>query len=103
MAFEYKLKKTGRRISDIEFLVNRQAAATTTSSAATSTVVVPTDEATLRLRERLVKDFKLREDQAHTILKKFPQQEINRTLYDISLKKKDIINIGAYTAKTFGI
>ncbi len=95
LAFEYTLKKTGKRITDIEFKFNRPAK---------STVVVPPPDAdTSRILERLVTDFRLRQDQAEKIVNQFPPKEINRTLYDINLKKKDIANIGAYTAKTFNV
>ena len=96
LAFEYTLKKTGKRITDIEFKFKRPAAK--------STVVVPPPYAdTSRILERLVTDFRLRQDQAEKIVNQFPPKEINRTLYDINLKKKDIANIGAYTAKTFNV
>lgn len=94
LAFEYTLKKTGKRITDIEFKFNKPKDKTTPS---------PVDADITRLLERLVNDFRLRQDQAEKILAQYPLKEINRTLYDISLKKKDIANIGAYTAKTFNV
>ena len=92
LAFEYKLKKTGKKITDIEFLFNRP-----------NVVNAPKDENAVRLSERLTTDFRLRQDQADKIITQFSTKDINRTLYDISLKKKEITNIGAYTAKTFGV
>ena len=92
LAFEYKLKKTGKKITDIEFIFNRP-----------KVVTIPKDETVTRAVERLTTDFRLRQDQAENIITRFSLKDINRTLYDISLKKKDIGNIGAYTAKTFGV
>jgi plasmid replication initiation protein len=94
--FDYKLKKVGKKITSIEFLINRPAAA----PAAT---LLPPDPNEARLLERLMTDFRLRKDQAQQIIAKFPAKDINKTLYDISLKKEEVKNIGAYTAKTFGI
>ncbi len=94
LAFEYTLKKTGKRITDIEFKFNRPKAVAAPP---------PQDETTARLFERLTTDFRLRKDQAEKIIAQFPAKDINRSLYDISLKKKDIANIGAYTAKTFNV
>lgn len=93
LAFEYKLKKTGKRITDIEFIFNKPM----------PVVAMPQDETTTRLLQRLTTDFRLRQDQAEKIIARFSAKDINRSLYDISLKKKDIANIGAYTAKTFGV
>lgn len=94
LAFEYTLKKTGKRITDIEFKFNRPKPVAAPP---------PQDETTARLFERLTTDFRLRKDQAEKIIAQFPAKDINRSLYDISLKKKDIANIGAYTAKTFNV
>ena len=93
LGFEYKLKKTGKRITDIEFLFNRPK----------TVPIALNDVPTLRLLERLTTEFRLRKDQAEKILAGFPAKDITRTLYDISLKKSEIANIGAYTAKTFAV
>jgi hypothetical protein len=61
------------------------------------------DPTQARLLERLTTDFRLRKDQAEQVLAKFPAKDINKTLYDIGLKKGEVKNIGAYTAKTFGL
>ena len=55
------------------------------------------------LFQRLVKEFKLTEKQAKTILESFATAEINKKLYDISLNKAQIANMGAYTAKSFNL
>jgi plasmid replication initiation protein len=57
------------------------------------------------LRERLVKQFRLRADQADTILAAHSIETINRQLYDIQTKAADgkVKNLGSYTAKVFGL
>lgn len=57
------------------------------------------------LHERLVKQFRLRADQADTILTTHSVETINRQLYDIQAKVADgkVKNIGSYTAKVFGL
>jgi plasmid replication initiation protein len=57
------------------------------------------------LFSRLVEHFGLRKDQAQTILLNLSVKEINKRLYDIQLLvlEKKVANIGAYTAKTFGV
>jgi plasmid replication initiation protein len=97
IVFTYNLKKTGKKITDIEFHINRPAKIVKTE------VEVINSPEIARLLTRLVSDFRLREDQATAIIRKHPIKDINRTLYDISLKKADIKNIGAYVARTFGL
>ena len=62
-------------------------------------------ELTTPLLERLVKQFRLRPDQAVEILEKYPIEVINRQLYDIHTKVNDgkVKNLGSYTAKVFGL
>lgn len=57
------------------------------------------------LFDRLVKQFGLRKDQAQTVLLNFGMKEINKRLYEIRLliNDKKVQNIGAYTAKVFGV
>lgn len=57
------------------------------------------------MQERLVKQFRLRVDQADTILATHSTETINKQLYDISTKMADgkVKNIGSYTAKVFGL
>lgn len=57
------------------------------------------------LHERLVKQFRLRVDQAEAILTTHSAEIINRQLYDIHTKITDgkVKNIGSYTAKIFGV
>ena len=57
------------------------------------------------LHERLVKQFRLRPDQADAVLSAHSVETINRQLYDIQAKALDgkVKNLGSYTAKVFGL
>ena len=57
------------------------------------------------LHERLVKQFRLRPDQADTVLATHSPETVNRQLYDIQAKAADgkVKNLGSYTAKVFGL
>lgn len=57
------------------------------------------------LHERLVKQFRLRPDQADVVLATHSLEVINRQLYDIQTKAADgkVKNLGSYTAKVFGL
>jgi plasmid replication initiation protein len=57
------------------------------------------------LHERLVKQFRLRPDQADVVLATQSVETINRQLYDIQMKAADgkVKNVGSYTAKVFGL
>ena len=57
------------------------------------------------LHERLVKQFRLRPDQAAAVLANHSVEVINRQLYDIQTKAADgkVKNLGSYTAKVFGV
>jgi len=57
------------------------------------------------LHERLVKQFRLRPDQAAKVLELHSDEVINRQLYDIHTKAADgkVKNLGSYTAKVFGL
>ncbi|WP_020602764.1 replication initiation protein [Spirosoma spitsbergense] len=57
------------------------------------------------LHERLVKQFRLRPDQADTVLATHSTEVITRQLYDIQTKVVDgkVKNVGSYTAKVFGL
>lgn len=102
ITFEYKLKKTGKRFTDIVFQIKQKAVST---EGALNHEIINNTEGMKRIVERLTTDFRLRRDQMEEIIQKFSIQDINRTLYDINLKMKsnEITNIGAYTAKTFGL
>lgn len=57
------------------------------------------------LYERLVKQFRLRTDQADQVLARHSVETINRQLYDIQTKLASgtVKNVGSYTAKVFGL
>ena len=52
---------------------------------------------------RLVNEFRLRTDQAEHLLLNMDRKQLIKTMYDISLERPKIRNIGAYAAKVFGI
>ncbi|SFF37035.1 replication initiation protein [Spirosoma endophyticum] len=60
---------------------------------------------TSTLQERLIKQFRLRSDQAEQILANHSSETITRQLYDVQVKIADgkVKNIGSYTAKVFGL
>jgi plasmid replication initiation protein len=66
---------------------------------------VPELVQTSSLHERLVKQFRLRADQADQVIASHSIETINRQLYDIHTKAADgkVKNIGSYTAKVFGL
>lgn len=65
----------------------------------------PEPATTSSLHERLVKQFRLRPDQADAVLDTQSVEVINRQLYDIQTKAADgkVKNLGSYTAKVFGL
>lgn len=65
----------------------------------------PEPELTTPILERLVKQFRLRPDQAHKVIERHSIEVINRQLYDIHTKVNDgkVKNLGSYTAKVFGL
>lgn len=52
---------------------------------------------------RLTNEFRLRTDQAESVLQNMDRKQLLRLMYDITLEKPKIKNIGAYTAKILGI
>jgi plasmid replication initiation protein len=65
----------------------------------------PEPELTTPLLERLIKQFRLRPDQAAQVMEMHSVEIINRQLYDIHTKANDgkVKNLGSYTAKVFGL
>ena len=57
------------------------------------------------LHERLVKKFRLRKDQATSVIENFSIEEIHKQLYNIEIKATDgsVRSIGSYTATVFGL
>lgn len=62
-------------------------------------------ELTTPLLDKLIKDFRLRPDQAAKVIEMHTADVINRQLYDIHIKSADgkVKNLGSYTAKVFGL
>lgn len=62
-------------------------------------------EVSTPLLERLVKQFRLRPDQAAKVLEAHSAEVINRQLYDIHVKANEgkVKNLGSYTARVFGL
>lgn len=60
---------------------------------------------TSSLHERLVKQFRLRPDQADIVLSTHSVEVVTRQLYDVQVKVADgkVKNVGSYTAKVFGL
>ena len=65
----------------------------------------PEPALTSGLHERLVKQFRLRPDQADTVIAIHSAEIITRQLYDVQIKVADgkVKNVGSYTAKVFGL
>jgi plasmid replication initiation protein len=63
----------------------------------------PALETDTTLVSRLINEFRLRKDQAITIIGTHDKKAILKSLYDISLERSNIRNIGAYTAEVFGV
>ncbi|MEG3843960.1 replication initiation protein [Microcoleus sp. herbarium14] len=57
------------------------------------------------LFDRLVDQFGLRKDQAQNVILNFDIKDINKRLYDLQIQNNNnkIGNLGAYTAKSFGV
>lgn len=93
ISFTFREIKRGRKVEMIEFTVKYNKPVKEKN---------PIEE---RAFMRLTTEFKLRKDQAQKVLQKFDTEELNKTLYEISLQKSDgaIKNIGAYTAKVLGV
>lgn len=93
--FSYEAKKTGRKFTDLVFKI----------------VYVPEqlplkygeDPVVIGYHKKLTEEFRLSSWQAHLILAHVPKEAIDRTLYDIRMKRSDdrIRNIGGFTAQTF--
>jgi plasmid replication initiation protein len=65
----------------------------------------PEPAQTSNLHERLVKQFRLRPDQADVVLATHSVEVVTRQLYDVQVKVADgkVKNVGSYTAKVFGL
>jgi plasmid replication initiation protein len=90
---EYSRTSGRKKITSIKFSVSPQ-------QVTEGVAVLPTNDI---LIIRLRSEFSLRQDQAETIVNGNDRKYILAQLYQISLGKNRIKNIGAYTAKLFGV
>ena len=93
--FTYTARKTGRKYTDLEFHIQH--------IPQQLPLQFGKDEVVDRFYNRLTKEFRLSGWQANDIILNVPEEEINRTLYDIKLKALDssISNLGGFSAQTF--
>jgi plasmid replication initiation protein len=86
-------KNSVRKVSAIKFTVTKVHAVE----------AIKADEQYHTILSRLVNEFRLRQDQAEQVLANVNRKDLVKTLYDISLERPKIRNIGAYTAKLFNL
>ena len=91
----YKTIKQGRRISTLHFYIKAEG----------RQMAIDYKDETAAVFGRLVTEFKLRKDQANAVIANCSGPDIAKRLYEIRLMYSDskIKNLGAYTAKVFGI
>ena len=92
----YEARKTGHKFTQLEFRIARVPLENLKAK-------YGEDPVTVKLYERLLKQFKLSEWQVSDIIIHVPEQEIRKTLYEIELQivNHQLQSIGGYTAKTF--
>ena len=61
------------------------------------------DEQSANILKRLTTEFGLNKTQAEKVIAENETKTILKKLYEISLTKNTIRNIGGYTAKSFGV
>lgn len=95
LSFSYTPLKQGRSVTQIEFTVHYQP----------QKQIVTYDGPNAAVFGRLVTHFGLRQDQAHKVLNLHSLADINKQLHTIQLRvvNKELENVGAYTAKLFGV
>ena len=64
---------------------------------------MPSDEQYTTLVLRLINEFGLNKKQAERIVSENDRKDILKKLYEISLSKNTIRNIGGYTVKIFNL
>jgi hypothetical protein len=97
ISFDYITKKTGRKITDLEFRI---------SSRKTTNGLADLDNLNsqvIELKERLVSKFRLSKTLAQKVIENIPYDQINKILYDIKLDDSDrkIKKLGAYATSVF--
>ena len=95
ISFSVKEIKAGRKVVQLEFIVSPNP----------SSILIDYNDQETALFGRLINQFKLRKDQAVTVLKQLSIADLNKHLYDIQLRVKnnEIRNIGSYTAEVLGV
>lgn len=95
LSFSYTPIKQGRSVTQIEFTVEYQS----------SQKIVAYEGQNAAAFGRLVSHFGLRQDQAHEVLRLHSLSDINKQLHKIQLRilNNELENVGAYTAKLFGV
>lgn len=98
LTIDYIGLKKGRKYVQIDFTISRK-------DSSASSISFEEESDSSEIISRLINTFRLRKDQAVKVIESFSMQEINKALYDIQLSYNDgkIANIGAYTAKIFGL
>jgi plasmid replication initiation protein len=105
--FDYILKRTGRKITDVEFVFRKPEPAPVAAviqapvavSVAAPTLLDPSHE---RMLERL-KNYGLQTAHIDKVLAKNTVTVINKTLYDLDCNKDSVKNTAAYLLKLFDI
>jgi plasmid replication initiation protein len=92
ISFDYATKKTGRKITDLEFWITSKGIAKELAEPA------PEDLEAEKLKERLVMRFQLSKTLAKKAIENIPIREIHKILHDIQLEESDkkIRKMGAY-------
>jgi hypothetical protein len=97
ISFEYITKKTGRKITDLEFRISYEETM--------NGLIGPgnVNSKLIELKDRLVSKFKLSKTLAQKVIENIPYDEINKILYDINLDDSDrrIKKMGAYATTVF--
>lgn len=95
LSFSYQPIKRGRSVAQIEFTVQYQRNAP----------IVAYDGPNAAVFGRLTTHFGLRQDQANKVLSLHQLADINKQLHKIQIRivNNELENIGAYTAKIFGV
>ena len=95
LAFSYQPIKKGRSVTQIDFAVEYRRSAP----------IVEYDGPNAAVFGRLTTHFGLRHDQAHKVLGQHLLADINKQLHKIQLRviNNELENVGAYTAKIFGL
>jgi len=95
LSFKYQPIKRSRSITHIDFMVQYHR----------NIPIAAYEGPNAAAFGRLTTHFGLRSDQAHKVISSHPLAEINKQLHKIQLRdiNRELENVGAYTAKVFGL